>query len=153
MLALHDNADEYEPAAPVPESEIIAGEFEALLATLALPVTLPLAAGAKVTFNVAACPTPMICPVAIPLALKPDPEMLTLATVTLEPPELVSVTGRVLPLPTLTLLKARSDELKLKVPGAVTVSVAAALETLPAALLITTLNWAPLSTAVVAGVV
>lgn len=39
--------------APVPDKVIDAGEFEALLATKALPVTLPVAAGAKVIFKVA----------------------------------------------------------------------------------------------------
>jgi hypothetical protein len=38
---------------PVPDKLMDAGEFEALLTTEALPVTLPVAAGAKVTFKVA----------------------------------------------------------------------------------------------------
>src|SRR5216684_2747846 len=42
------------PCTPVPLKVIVAGEFVALLATLTLPVTLPAAAGAKVTLRVTA---------------------------------------------------------------------------------------------------
>jgi hypothetical protein len=100
----------------MPESEIVAGELEALLATVTLPLTLPVAAGAKVTFNVAVCPTPMICPVEMPLALKPDPEMLTRESVTLDVPVLVSVVESGLLLPMRTLPKARFDVLDLSTP-------------------------------------
>jgi hypothetical protein len=54
VLAAQDNAVQCETAAPVPESEIVAGEFEALLATVTLPVMLPVAAGAKVMLRLAA---------------------------------------------------------------------------------------------------
>lgn len=54
MLAVHDSDVEYETAAPVPENEMDVGEFEALLAIVTLPLTLPVAAGANVTFTVMA---------------------------------------------------------------------------------------------------
>lgn len=96
----------------------------------------------------------MIWPLETPLSLNPAPEMLTLETVTLEPPELVSVVESVSLLPTFTLPKLRLEELKLKVPGVgVTVRVAAELITLPAEFETVTTNCDPLSVLVVAGVV
>jgi hypothetical protein len=74
----------------------MAGEFVALLVTVTLPVTLPEAAGANVTFKVADCPGINVVPEETPLALKPAPEMLIFETATLEFPELVSFTGRML---------------------------------------------------------
>ena len=54
MLAVHVKVAECETAAvPVPVKEIIVGELEALLVIVTLPVTLAVAAGAKVTFRVA----------------------------------------------------------------------------------------------------
>ena len=80
--------------------------------------------------------------------------MLTLETVTLEPPELVRVVESALLLPMLTLPKLRLEELRLKVPGVdVTVRVAAALVALPAEFETVTTNCDPLSVLVVAGVV
>src|SRR5260370_42379110 len=63
---------------------------------MTLPVTLPVAAGAKTTFKVADCPGVTTSPADTPLALKPAPETLMFEMVTLELPEFVSVTGRVL---------------------------------------------------------
>src|SRR5713101_92718 len=80
---------------PVPDSAI-ATVLLALLATLALPVTLPELAGAKATLNVAVCPGPSVVvsplvmnPVGMPIA-----EMLTLVL-----PVLASVTVCALLLP------------------------------------------------------
>jgi len=53
-LAVHDNAVEYETAAPVPENEIVVGEFEALLVIVRAPVAPPGAAGSNVTLTVTA---------------------------------------------------------------------------------------------------
>lgn len=53
---------------PFPEREIVAGEFVALLATVALPGKLPLAAGVNIAANVADCPDARIKPLEIPLA-------------------------------------------------------------------------------------
>ncbi len=118
-----------------------ASEFDALLATITLPVTLPVAAGANVTFSVTICPGVMICPLETPLAVKPAPEIVTLETVILELPEFVKFTPRELLPPTFTLLKFRLVVLGVSAPGAgLTVRVAALLVTLPAELLTTTVN-------------
>jgi hypothetical protein len=130
------------------------GEFVALLVTDALPVTLPVAAGAKVTFNVAVCPGVRIVPADTPLELKPAPEMLVFEIVTLELPEFVSVTGRVLLARVFMSPKLKLVGLALsRYVAAFTVSVAALLLTLPAELLTMTVNCALLSAEVVAGVV
>ena len=119
-----------------------------------MPLTLPGAAGAKVTFKVAICPAVRIVPADTPLGLKPAPEMLRFEIVTFELPELVSVTARVLLAPVFMFPKLRLVGLALsKRVVAFTVSVAALLVTLPAELLTTTANSAPVSALVVAGVV
>jgi hypothetical protein len=154
VLAVHDNSVEYETAAPVPVNEIVVGEFEALLAIVRLPLTLPVAAGANVTFTVIPWPAAMICPLETPLSVKPPPAMLTLETVALEPPVFVRVVESAVLPPTSTLPKLRLDELRLKVPGVdVTVSVAAALVALPTKFETVTTNCDPFSELVVAGVV
>ena len=75
---------------------MVVGEFVALLVAVTLPVTLPVAAGAKVTFKVVVCPGVRVVPTGTPLALKPAPETVMFEIATLELPEFVSVTGRVL---------------------------------------------------------
>ena len=126
----------------------------ALLVTVALPVTLAAAAGVKVTFSVAVCAGVKICPVKTPPAVKPAPAMLTFETVTFEFPAFVNVTLSVLLLPMSTFAKFRLVLLALSRDVATfTVSVAALLVTLPVLLLTTTVNCAPLSDDVVAGVV
>ena len=78
------------------------------------------------------------------------------AIVTAEPPELVKVSDSVWLLPTCTLPKLRLvgfTEIVFTGAEVVTVSVAAALVTVPAVLLTTTENVAPLSALVVTGVV
>ena len=69
------NATEFTTLTPVPESEMVSGEFEALLATATLPVTLPAAEGLNVAVKVAVCPGLKMSPVETPLALKPAPEI------------------------------------------------------------------------------
>src|SRR5258708_24982362 len=115
---------------PLPDNETDVGEFVALLMAAALPVTLPVAAGAKVTFKVAVCAGVRIVPVDTPLALKPAPEMLTFEIATLELPEFVSVTVRRLLLPVFTFPKLKLVGLALsKKVAAFTVSAAALLVT------------------------
>ena len=139
---------------PVPDNGIVAGELEALLTTARLPVTLPATAGVKVTFRVPPCPGAKICPADRPLALKPAPEMLTFEIVTWELPEFVSVTASVLLAPVFTFPNVRLAGVALsRKVAALTVSAAAVLVTLPTLLLTTTVNCAPLSDVVSAGVV
>ena len=131
---------------PAPLKEIVAGEFVALLVTVVLPVTLPLVAGAKVTFRVPLCPGVRTWPVEMPLALMSGPEILTFEMVTLDFPEFVNVTGSVLLLPTFTFPKFKLvGEILSKSAAALTVKVAALLVTLPTVLLTTTVNCAPVS--------
>jgi hypothetical protein len=139
---------------PVPDREIAARELVALLVTVTVPGRLPAAAGVKVTFSVATCPGVTICPVLTPLAAYPAPEMLTPETVTFEFPALVKVTLRMLLLPRLTFAKFKLVVLALSMDvAAFTVRVAALLVMLPATLVTVTVNCAPLSEMVVAGVV
>src|SRR5437879_2132977 len=80
---------------PVPLMEIVAGELVALLATVTVPVTLPVDVGAKVTFKAADCPAARTVLEETLLELKPPPEVLTPEIVTLELPVFLSVTPRV----------------------------------------------------------
>ena len=119
-----------------------------------MPATLPIAAGAKVTFKVDVCPGVRIAPADTPLGLKPAPEMLTFEIVTSELPEFVSVTARMLLEPVFTFPNLKLVGLApSKCVTEFTVSVAALLATLPVELLTTTANCAPVSVFVVAGVV
>jgi hypothetical protein len=86
--------------------------------------------------------------------LKPEPVTLTFETVTFEFPAFVNVTGSAVLLPTVTLPKVKFVELAFnKTVGELTVSVAALLIKLPALSLTATVNLAPLSEEVTAGVV
>src|ERR1700731_3669343 len=76
---------------PMPDSVIVVVEFAALLVTTTLPVTLPAAAGANVTFAVAVCPGVNASPAEGLLALKPAPETVIFEIVTVELPVFVSV--------------------------------------------------------------
>jgi hypothetical protein len=54
-------------AAPSPDSEIVAGELVALLATVTVPGKLPEATGENVASSVADCPGDRIKPAETPL--------------------------------------------------------------------------------------
>jgi hypothetical protein len=139
--------------APDPDREIVNGEEAASLATVALPNMLPAAAGANVTFKVAVCPGVNISPDEIPPAVNPAPETLRLEIVTVEFPALVKVTPCTLLPPVFTWPNGIVVRLAVRMNVAGTkVSVAALLVVLPALFVSTTVNCAPLSEAVVAGV-
>jgi hypothetical protein len=76
---------------PFPDKVIIAGELDALLLTVTLPVAAPLADGANVDVSVVDCPGERIVPVD-PVELKPAPATKTWEMVTLDLPALVKVT-------------------------------------------------------------
>lgn len=139
---------------PVPVSEIVAGEFAALLVTVVLPVAARAAAGANVTLRIAVAPGATICPADTPFAANPAPDIATFETVTLEFPELVKVTPRTLSLPRITFPKRRLVVfgVNTKVAG-FTVRVAALLVTLPAESVTVTVKPALLSEETVGGVV
>jgi len=138
----------------VPDAATVEGEFVALLATTTLPVTLPVTAGANVTFIVADCPGPRMLPAETLLELKPAPEAVTLETVTLPVPVFLSTTGSVLIVLVSMFPKLNVVGVMLRVAvAALTVSVAAPRVTLPAELLTSTVYCAALSAVVVAAVV
>ena len=127
-----------------------------MLVIVTLSVTLPVAAGVKVTVKVAVCPGPRMSPLDRPLILKPapEPEKKTLEIVILALPELANVTLWLVLVPILTLPRLNVDALAVSCPGtALTMRVAALLVTLPAELLTVIENCEPLSAVVVAGVV
>ena len=155
MLAAQLSDTEYVVGAtPVPESAITIGEFAALLVTVMLPVALPPDAGSNVALSAALCPLDRINPDDTPLAPNPAPATMTFEIATLELPVLVNVTLCVLLFDTLTSQMPGSSHCCLEWKAAAfTVRTAALLVALPALLLTTTVNCAPLSEVVVAGVV
>ena len=87
----------------VPKIEMVTVELVALLVTVTLPFKIPEVDGAKVTFEIAEFPAAKIKPEETPPTLNPAPESVTFEMETLEPPVFVSVTGRILVPPTVTL--------------------------------------------------
>ena len=136
VLAVQDNVAECELGrTPGPESEMMAGELVALLATVMLPARFPATVGLKVTFNVEFCPGARIIPAETPLAVNSAPRMLTLEIDTLEFPALVSVIPKTLLPPRTTLPKLKLAELALRrevaaTPVPLTVTLAAEFEAL-----------------------
>src|ERR1019366_932311 len=142
VLGVQDRRTECATAAtPAPERLILSGEFVAVLVTVTLPVTLPVAAGVNVTFKVAVCPGVKMIPVDTPPALKPAPRMLTFEMETLEFPALVSVTFWLAVLDRFTLPKLNAVELEFRRRvAALTVKVAAALGAVPTPLVTVAVN-------------
>lgn len=71
-LGLQDSETKWETAweevaVPAPDSEIVAGEFVALLVTVTVPGKLPEARGENVASSVADCPGDRIKPAETPL--------------------------------------------------------------------------------------
>lgn len=97
---------------PSPNSEIVAGELDALLVTVTPPDALPAAPGAKVASRVADWPGVRINPAETPLSEKDPPAMLTFDMVTSEFPALVKVTDKELVLPTVTFPKFKLGTLE-----------------------------------------
>ena len=92
---------------PVPESEMLIGEFVALLVTEIAPEKVAADAGVNVTPSVAVCPAPIICPAATPDAANPVPVTFTVPIVTVEFPPFVNTTLCDPLLPTVTFPNAR----------------------------------------------
>ena len=98
----------------VPASDILAGEFVALLATEMLPLNVPAEAAVKVALKVPALPGCKVSGKEMPLVPKPVPATVTRDTVTLPVPVFVRVTFSVPLLPTLTFPKLRLRGLALR---------------------------------------
>jgi hypothetical protein len=90
---------------PVPLKPTVSGDPAALLVMLTLPLSLPVAAGAKVAVKGVDCPAESVSGTVSPLRLKPVPVADAAVTVTLAVPVLVSVTVCASLLPTATLPK------------------------------------------------
>lgn len=76
---------------PVPLSEMVAGELVAVLTTLMLPDTAPVAAGAKLAVSGKLWPAASVTPPEKPVTLNPAPVAATCAMLTLPVPVLVKV--------------------------------------------------------------
>lgn len=80
---------------PVPESGTAREAFEALLVTARLPLAAPPVWGANATVKLVLCPAVRVNGRVIPLMLNPVPVAPACVMVTLDPPELVSVSDAV----------------------------------------------------------
>ncbi len=92
---------------PVPLSEIVAGELEALLTTLRLPVALSAEAGAKLTVSVRLWPAARVMAPGKPLTVNPAPVMAACEMLTPAVPVFVSAIVFEAELPTRVLPKLR----------------------------------------------
>ena len=81
-------------AAPVPVIEMMSDGLEAFDVIEMLPVALPAEVGLKPAPKVKLCPGASVKGKLSPVTLKPDPEALAWLTMTVDPPELVRVSGR-----------------------------------------------------------
>ena len=133
---------------------MLAGELDALLLTVTLPVAAPLAEGVNVEVSVVICPGERVSPFDA-VELNPAPATSTCEIVTSELPAFVRIMCCVLLLEMLTFPKSKLLvlELSTKMPVFETVNKAELLVTVPAPFLTTTVNCAPLSEVVVAAVV
>jgi hypothetical protein len=114
VLAVHERLTECATVCvPVPETEMLIGEFVALLVTVTVPETAAVDAGVNLTVSAAVCPAPIVCPADTPDELNPAPVALTVPIITVELPLFVSVTGCELLLPIATLPKIKLVELAL----------------------------------------
>lgn len=118
--------------APVPESGMLRLGFDPFEVMLMLPLTVPVAAGAKRAEKVAFCPAFRVNGSVSPLRLKPLPVAAAAEIVRLVPPELVSVPESDFEAPVATLPKLRLVGFATKSPAVVPVPESGRL-TLPCA--------------------
>lgn len=102
---------------PVPVSGMLRLGFEPVDVIFTLPLTVPLALGLKCTVNDVLWPAFNVKGKVSPLKLNPAPLTLAAEMVRLDPPVLVSVSGKLELLPTCTLPNARLVGFGVKVPG------------------------------------
>jgi len=106
-LRLVGLAASWPDVAPVPDSGTFSEALDAFDVIAMLPLTAVPEVGAKTILKVTLWPTLRVVGKVKPLAVKPAPVVLAAEIVTLDPPELVSVSVFVCELPTGTLPKAR----------------------------------------------
>src|SRR5258708_34845506 len=139
----------------MPVSEIVCGLLEALSVRVTAPVRVPVVVGVNFTLIVQLAPAATDLP-HVPTPPKAKSPLTTGLNVSVALPVLVSVVNfTTLLVPTACLPKVSevAERLAFGAATVLTVSVAALLVTLPAELLTVTVNCAPLSELVVAGVV
>jgi len=85
---------------PVPESGMLKLRFAPFEVTLTLPLAAPLAVGEKSTVKDVLWPAANVKGKVSPLKLNPVPLAVAAEIVRLVPPELVSVSDKLVPLPT-----------------------------------------------------
>jgi hypothetical protein len=91
----------------VPLKEIVAGELVALLTTLILPATAPVAAGAKLALSAKLWPAARVTVPGKPVTLNPAPIAATCEMLTLSVPVFVNVKACDVELPTKIFPKVR----------------------------------------------
>src|SRR5271157_517796 len=101
---------------PVPESAMLKLGFESLEVMLTLPLAAPLVVGENSTVNDVLWPAVKVKGKDKPLKLNPAPLAVAAEIVRLDPPELVSVSDKVVLLPTWMFPKARLVGLAVSVP-------------------------------------
>ncbi len=94
---------------PVPESEMICGEFVALLVTVTLPERLPVVAGSNVTLKEVDWPAATVSGSVQPETAKPVPDSAICERVTLALPVLARVTLCIVLVPVVMLPKLSDD--------------------------------------------
>jgi hypothetical protein len=100
----------------VPDNETVSDGLEASLVTVNIPVGEPADAGANTTLNDLLAPAAMVNGVVTPFTLNPVPVAETCETVTVDPPELVMVSDRVLFWPTVVLAKVSGEVVAVSAP-------------------------------------
>jgi hypothetical protein len=143
-----------EDVVPVPANDIICGLLGALSVRVRVPARAPAAVGVNFTLMVQLDPTAIELP-QVPTPAKPKSPVKAALNATVAVLLFVAVMNcAALLVPTVWLPKLNDVGERVKpVEAEFTVSVAALLVALPATLLTTTVNCAPLSELVVAGVV
>jgi hypothetical protein len=105
-------------ATPTPESGTVSVGLFASEEMVRLPLAFPADAGVKMALNVADCPAVKVTGSLGPLNVNPLPVAAAFEIVTVDPPVLVTVTARLLLLPTVTLPKATLLGFAVNEPGA-----------------------------------
>jgi hypothetical protein len=121
-------AESVPAARPVPESGMLRVGFEPLEVILTLPLTAPPVVGANCTVNDVLWPAFSVTGRERPLRLNPLPVALAAEIVTLDPPELVNVSDKLVLLPTCTLPKGRLVGFAVSVPWVTPVPVRGTLK-------------------------
>jgi hypothetical protein len=102
---------------PVADSDTLTFALEALDASVSVPLAVPADFGAKETESVRLCPAARVCEVVKPPRLNPAPVTVAEEIVTVEPPELVTVSYRIWLLATWILPKFMLEGLAARKPG------------------------------------